>query len=124
MNILLKVFAEAMKELEINYDFMEWKTTPVPYPYFVGQYFVDNFVAENNQTEGQLLLVGWDRNESFINLIDIEIELKRYFSDYRYSENGTSVSINYVGSNSEHYDGDELKKIEMRFDFYLWEGVN
>ena len=47
MDKLLKEFAEAMTKLNINYDFMEWKTTPIPYPYFVGQYFIDNYVAES-----------------------------------------------------------------------------
>lgn len=123
MNKLLKVFAEAMEELNIDYDFMEWKTTPVPYPYFVGQYFIDNYVAESGATEGQILLVGWDRNSSFIKLVEIDNKVKKYFSEYKkLLGNNSSVSINYVGSSSEYAENNDLRKIEIRLDFNLWEG--
>lgn len=122
MNDLLKVFAEAMNELNINYDFMEWKTTPVPYPYFVGQYFIDNYVAESGLTEGQILLVGWDRNNSFKNLVDIDNKVKHYFREYKKVVNNKSMNINYFQSNSEYAESNNLRKIEIRLDFSLWEG--
>ena len=122
MNDLLKVFAEAMNELNINYDFMEWKTTPVPYPYFVGQYFIDNYVAESGLTEGQILLVGWDRNNSFKNLVDIDNKVKKHFREFRKMVNNTSMNINYFQSNSEYAESNDLRKIEIRLDFSLWEG--
>lgn len=122
MDKLLKVFAEAMNELNINYDFMEWKTTPVPYPYFVGQYFIDNYINESGTTEGQLLLIGWDKNSSFKNLVEIDNKVKKYFSEYRKTLSNGSVGIHYVGSNSEYAENNNLKKIEIRLDFNLWEG--
>ncbi len=122
MNDLLKTFAEAMEELNINYDFMEWKTTPVPYPYFVGQYFIDNYVAESGLTEGQILLVGWDRNNSFKKLVEIDNKVKNYFAEYKkVLSNGSSISINYFNSNSEYAESNDLRKIEIRLDFSLWE---
>ena len=122
MDKLLKVFAEAMAELNINYDFMEWKTTPIPYPYLVGQYFIDDYSSENGTTEGQLLLVGWDRNNSFTNLVEIDNKIKKYFAEYKkVLEDGSSVSINYFNSNSDYAENNNLKKIEIRLDFSLWE---
>lgn len=122
MNRLLNVFAEEMQKLDINYDFMEWKETPIPYPYFVGQYFIDNYEHEKGVTEGQLLLVGWDRNDSFINLVDIDNKVRKHFSEYRRIKDNASININYLLSNSSYSDNDNLKKIEIRLDFSLWEG--
>lgn len=122
MNDVLKVFAEAMNELNINYDFMEWKTTPVPYPYFVGQYFIDNYVSESGLTEGQILLIGWDRNNSFKNLVDIDNKVKKHFREFRKMINNKSMNINYFQSNSEYAESNDLRKIEIRLDFSLWEG--
>ncbi len=119
---LLKTIAEEMTKLDINYDFMTWKQTPVPYPYSVGQYFIEDYSEESHTLEAEFLITAWDRNKSYMRLVELDEKLKNHFRDFRKISNKTGMSIVYKSSYPEYDDDDELKKLEVRLEVVLWEG--
>lgn len=122
MKEMLNVIAEQMQLLNINYDFMSWKITPIPYPYTVGKYFISSYERESGMTSGEFVLTAWDRSQSYSNLIELEQKIKNHFKDFRAISNGTGMNLNFYYSSPVEDDTDDFKKIELRLDFSCWEG--
>ena len=57
---VLKVIADEMDALGINYDFEEWKGELV-YPYFTGEYQETESLDEDGEQEVQFILNGFAR---------------------------------------------------------------
>lgn len=122
MKELLKTIADEMKSLGINYDLMTWKETPIKYPYCVGQYFITDNSVESGKTEIEFWLEAWDRNTSYINLVDIDNKVKKHFGDYRKIINDIGITISYSNSSLEREEDSELKKLQIKLAVVLWEG--
>lgn len=121
MNELLKLIAEEMANLNVNYDFMFWKGKPV-YPYCVGQYFITESSAENGKTEIEFWLEAWDRNTSYTNLVDIDTKVRKHFADYRKIINDIGITISHLNSSLEREENGELRKLQIKLNVVLWEG--
>lgn len=119
---VLNIIAKELTSLGINYDLMTWKTTPIPYPYCVGQYFIVDYSAESGKTEVEFLLDAWDRNTSYINLVEIDDKVKKHFGEYRNISNGIGMTISYLTSYLEREEDDELKKLQIKLNISFWEG--
>ena len=124
MKELLKLFSEELEALGINYDYLVWKVTPIPYPYTVGEYYESNYIEEEHKSEGEMLLTVWDRSKTNEGLIEVNQKLKKHFGDFRKIVNNTSIHISYSSSLPVLQEAENLKKQEMRFDIEYWEGVN
>lgn len=122
MNEFLKLIANEMTKLGINYDLMVWKETPIKYPYCVGQYFIVDSSAENGKTEIEFWIEGWDRNPSYTNLVDIDTKIRKHFSDYRMSKDKLAIAISYLNSSLEREEDGELRKLQVKLNVVLWEG--
>lgn len=124
MKELLKLFSDELEALNINYDYLMWKTTPIPYPYTVGEYYENGYIEEEHKSEGEMLLTVWDRSKTNENLIEINDKVKKHFSDFKKIVNNTSIHISYSNSLPVLQEAEDLKKQEIRFDIEYWEGVN
>lgn len=122
MKEMLNVIAKQMQLLNINYDFMSWKTSPIPYPYTVGKYFISSYERESGMTSGEFVLTAWDRSQSYFNLVELEQKIKNHFKDFRAISNGTGMNLNFYYSSPVEDDTDDFKKIELRLEFSFWEG--
>lgn len=122
MKEVLNVIAVEMANLNINYDFMTWKTKPIPYPYVVGKYFVADASAETGVTELEFWLEAWDRNLSVANLVEIEEKVRKHFNDFRIVQNGTAIAVSYLTGSPELEEDGELKKMQIKLNISYWEG--
>lgn len=122
MKELLLVISEELYKLNIDYDYMIFKTTPLPYPYVVGEYYENGYSYESNMSEGEFLLTLWDRNKSNERLINLNETIKEHFADFRVIKNNVAMSISYSSSLPIEEDNDDLKKQELRLDIKYVKG--
>ena len=60
----LKFISDTLTGAGINYEFWEW-TSPVKYPYFVGEYSESEPVNEDGMQESEVILNGFTREAYF-----------------------------------------------------------
>lgn len=121
MKNLLSIVAEIMKELNLNYDYLELKSK-LNYPYIVGEYYENEYIEESHCSKGEFLLTIWDKNLSSMNVIEINQKIKKKFADLKIIKNGTAISLSYSNSLPVLQDIDNLKKQEIRIDIQYFEG--
>lgn len=121
MKDLLNVVSETMKELGINYDYLELKSK-LKYPYVIGEYFENEYTQESHYSKGEFLLTLWDKNLSSMNIIEVNQQIKKEFADLKIIKNNTTISLSYSNSLPVLQDIDNLKKQEIRIDVQYFEG--
>lgn len=124
MEELLRVISDELEKLEINYDYIEYKTAPYPYPYVVGEYYENNYIDEEHKSEGEILLTIWDRNKSNKNIVDLNVKIKNHFRNFISIRNNTTIHISYSNSLPVIQEAENLRKQEVRLDVEYWEGGN
>jgi hypothetical protein len=121
MKEVLQVFAEEMRKLSIDYDYLEWKTTPIPNTYVIGEYSDIIYTPENNTSEGEMLVTVWNRVGSTEDVINTNEQIKKHFKDFKIIKNNVAISINYLNALPVLQESD-LRKQEIRLDVQYWEG--
>lgn len=112
---VLKTIDDAMSEMGINYEYMEWTSAPV-YPYFTGEYQEVVSMDEDGQQETQFILNGFARGEgAFLALENAKEQIKEYLQDGRLvSTEKSVVAIFYSNTLANLPTGDaELKRIQI-----------
>lgn len=118
----LNIIAGAMKELGINYSFMEWKGNPV-YPYFVGEYQEVEPYNEDGMQETAFILSGFSR-ETWLQLEEEKKKIKNHFNKVSgktvIADNGAAVAVFYSNSLVVPTGDEELKKIQINLTIKEW----
>lgn len=118
----LNIIAGAMKELAINYSFMEWKGKPV-YPYFVGEYQEVEPYNEDGMQETAFILSGFSR-ETWLQLEEEKEKIKNHFNKVSgktvIADNGAAVAVFYSNSLVVPTGDEELKKIQINLTIKEW----
>ena len=118
----LKIISDAMTELGLNYEFMEWTSEPV-YPYFVGEYQETEPLNEDGMQESTFLLTGFTR-ESWIALEDAKELIAAYFNKVSgktaIADDGTAVAVFYSFSLNIPTGDAELKKMQINLSIKEW----
>ena len=112
---VLKTIDDAMSEMGINYEYMEWTSPPV-YPYFTGEYQEVENPNEDGKQETQFILNGFARGEgAFLALENAKEQIKEYLLDGRLvSTEKSVVAIFYANTLANLPTGDaELKRIQI-----------
>lgn len=118
---LLKVLSTEFTNMNINYDHLTYKKSPLEYPYVVSSEFVSNYIDEERKTEGEIVLNCFDRSLSSLTLINLEEKIKNKFRNYSVVQNDVGINLSFMTSFPEEQEDDELKKKEIRLDFVFWE---
>lgn len=101
----LKIISDAMSEMELNYDFMEWTSTPA-YPYFTGEYQEIEPLYEDGMQETSFILNGFARDvgeekSAYLELEDAKEKIEACFGKVGgktvTTDIGTVVAIFYAG---------------------------
>lgn len=71
----LKIISDAMSEIGLNYQFMEWNSKPA-YPYFTGEYQETEPMNEDGMQETTFILTGHSRGASSARLVLEEAKKK------------------------------------------------
>ena len=120
----LKFINEQMDMIAVPYEFGEW-TSPVSYPYGVGEITEDPITTEDGAEQSTLLLTYFHRGK-LIDLLEIKEKIKKHFPPV-YGLRGETDS----GAIVVFYDGflivpsgeADLKKIQINLKINEWKGA-
>ena len=121
----LKFINEQMDILEIPYEFGEWTSPKVQYPYFVGETpQPEEYPSEDGLEESELILTGFHRGK-VIELETIKQKIKNHFHPVHglraEVDNGTIV-VFYEGGFLIPTGEKDLKKIQINLKIKYWKG--
>ena len=102
-----------------NYEFGQWTTTPVPYPYFVGEYNEVGGENEDGQFETTFILTGTTRN-SMLELESVKEKIEKAFNKAAILPNGNGIAVFYMNSFTVPTDNAELKRIQINLQVKEW----
>lgn len=122
----LKAISDAMEEIGLNYEFMEW-SGPLSYPYFTGEYTETEPVSEAGEQEASFILDGFARDgpdsRAYLELEDAKMKIADYFP----AINGRMVAtqtgraaIFYANSFPVQTEDAALKRIQINLTVKEW----
>ena len=119
----LKFINEQMNAIAVPYEFMEW-TSPVVYPYGVGEITEDPVTTEDGEEQSTLLLTYFHRGK-MIDLLEIKEKIKKHFHPI-YGLRGTTdsgtIAVFFDGSFPVPTGEAELKRMEIHLKIKEWKG--
>lgn len=117
---VLSYISDALESAEINYEFGQWSSDPVPDPYFVGEYTEPESMTEDGLQEATFLLTGFSRSAwAVLESAKEKIE-KLFSSNIRMLSSGSGVGIFYAGAMIVPTDDAELKRIQINLTIKEW----
>lgn len=122
MKFLYKI-NEILTNNDINYEFQEWTSSDIIFPYWVGDYTETEYSSEQGYTGYTLMLTG-TTNKSWLDLEKDKEKIKTIFSDYTYSEKGYSegysLAIYYENSFNIPCDDMAIKRMQINLEIKEW----
>lgn len=116
---VLKFINDRLTDNSINYEFGEW-TSPIIYPYFVGEYSDLGSDTEDGLCESDFTLNGFTRG-MWLDLENAREAIEELFSDCTtILENGSGVDISYSGCLIIPTGDSELKRIQINLKIKEW----
>jgi hypothetical protein len=119
----LKLIADAMETLGLNYDFGEHSGEEFTYPYFVGEYEEIEPLNEDGMQESAFIITGYSR-DLWQALEDAKAKIRKHFPQVggktAIAEDGTAVAVFYSNSMVIPTADAELKKIQINLDIKEW----
>ena len=120
----LKFINEQMDMISVPYEFMEW-TSPVSYPYGVGEITEDPFTTEDGAEQSTLLLTLFHRGE-MIDLLEIKEKIKKHFDPIyglRGETEGGAIAAFFDGFFTIPSGEADLRKIQINIKIKEWKGA-
>lgn len=118
----LKIISDAMEEIHLNYEFMEY-ASDIVYPYFVGEYQETEPLSEDGLQECTFILTGFSRT-TWSALEEAKSKIENYFNKIAgktvIAESGNAVAIFYSTSFPVQTGDAELKKIQINLTVKEW----
>lgn len=124
----LKIISDAMSEMGLNYEFMEWTSEP-SYPYFTGEYQEIEPLSEDGLQETVFILNGFARDTgegktAFLALEDAKEKIAAYFSKVSgktvTTDKGSAVAVFYANSLVVPTGDAELKRLQINLTIKEW----
>lgn len=116
----LKFISDTLDSLNINYQFGEWSTNPVPDPYFVGEYTESESLTreEDGLQEATFMLTG--TGTSWLTLEQAKASIENNISRTAILPNGNGIAVFYAGSLIVPTGDAELKRIQINLTIKEW----
>lgn len=106
--------------IQINYEFGQWTSHPVPYPYWVGEYNELESINEDGMQETTFILTGTTRN-SWLELENDKKKIEQLFKDKTaILSNGNGIAVFYVNALLVPVDDAELKRMQINLQIKEW----
>lgn len=123
MTEILQAIDEAMESLGLPYAFMMFNKSPLPSPYFVGEYTEIAGTTEDGLRECTFMLTGYTRG-TWIELEQAREKIEKHFSRaYGYTavtESGTGLAISYANTLIVPTGDAEVKRIQVNLNVKEW----
>lgn len=116
----LKFISDALDDLNINYQFGEWSTNPVPDPYFVGEYSESESLTreEDGLQESTFMLTGTGTN--WLALEQAKASIENNISKTAILSSGNGIAVFYAGALMIPTGDAELKRIQINLTIKEW----
>lgn len=120
----LKFIKEQMDMISVPYEFGEW-TSPVVYPYTVGEITDDPIVTEDGLEESTLLLTVFHRGKR-LDMENIKATIKKHFDPIfglRAATDSGSIAVFFDGAFYIPSGEADLKKLQINIKIKEWKGA-
>lgn len=120
----LKFINEQMDSIAVPYEFGEW-SSPVSYPYGVGEITEEPITTEDGAEQSTLLLTFFNRGK-MIDLLEIKEKVKKHFHPIhglRGDTEGGAIAVFYDGFFPIPSGEADLKKIQINLKIKEWKGA-
>lgn len=120
----LKFISDQMDMIEVPYEFGEW-TSPVVYPYSVGEITEEPIEAEDGGEQSTMLLTVFHRGKR-IDLEKVKNKIKSHFSPIhglRGKTGSGSIAVFFDGYFYVPTGEADLKKMQINLKIKEWKGV-
>ena len=120
----LKFINKQMGVIAVPYEFMEW-TSPVVYPYGVGEITEDPITTEDGAEQSTMLLTFFHRGK-MIDLLAIKEKIKKHFPPVyglRSETESGAIAVFYDGFLPIPSGEAGLKKIQVNLKILEWKGA-
>lgn len=122
MSNIRAIIKDGMKEMGLNYEFMEWIEKPA-YPYFTGEYQETEPYTEDGLQETTFILNGFSRS-SIYELERAKDEIAAYFNPISgktaMADDGSAIAVFYSNSFYIREEDAELKRIQINLTVKEW----
>ena len=123
----LKFVGEQMDVIAVPYEYGEW-SSPVTYPYWVGEVSEDPPMSEDGAEESTMILTGFCRGKgAFMALETDKAKIRAHFDPVyglRGDTSAGSIAVFYDGAFPVPSGEAELKKMEIHLKIKEWKGDN
>lgn len=113
-----------MDMISVPFEFLEW-TSPVVYPYGVGEITEEPITTEDGAEQSTMLLTFFHRGK-MIDLLEIKEKIKRHFPPIyglRGETEGGAIAVFYDGFLPIPSGEADLKKIQINLKINEWKGA-
>ena len=120
----LKFIKEQMDMISVPYEFGEW-TSPVVYPYTVGEITDEPIVTEDGLEESTLLLTVFHRGTRLA-MEEIKATIKKHFDPrfgLRAATDSGSIAVFFDGAFYVPTGEADLKKMQINIKIKEWKGA-
>lgn len=121
----LKFISDQMTAIAVPYEFGLW-TSPIQYPYFVGELTEEPVMTEDGLEESTILLTGFHRGE-FLPLLDVKDKIKSHFPPVYglrgRTDSGSTIAVFFDGAFPVPTAEADLKKIQINLKIKEWKGA-
>ena len=120
----LKFIEEQMDMISVPYELGEW-TSPVVYPYTVGEFTDEPIVTEDGLEESTLLLTVFHRGTRLA-MEEIKATIKKHFDPrfgLRAATDSGSIAVFFDGAFYVPTGEADLKKMQINIKIKEWKGA-
>ena len=120
----LKFIKEQMDILGIPYEFGEWTSTTIQYPYFVGEVTEDATTTEDGYESTTFILNGFHRG-TYMDLEEVKAKLYKHFHSIhglRATTDSGAIAVFYGGAFYVPTNEADLKRIQINLIIKEWKG--
>lgn len=117
----LTFISDLLSSITIDYEFGVFTETPVPDPYFVGEYSETPPVNEDGMQETTMMLTGTSRTSFFI-LEEAKKKIRELFINGKTAilPNGNGIAVFYSNALNVPTNDMELKRIQINLTIKEW----
>lgn len=117
--MMLGHISQKLNEIGIHYDYIEWNSPTIVFPFWVGEYQETHHSNETNKTDYIFTLTGTS-NKTWLDLENDKEKIKNLFTDYRYVENGKALYIDFNGCYPIPSEDASIKRFQITLNVMEW----
>ena len=116
----LQFISNELDALNINYQFGEWTTDPVPDPYFVGEYTESDSLTKDEDGLQEITFMLTGTGTTWIALEEAKSKIEGNFMKTAILPNGNGIAVFYSGALIVPTGDADLKRIQINLTIKEW----